>query len=147
MGVTIRLVNDQDLPAINAIEQACYPDPWSEGIMRDCLQMDYPFLIIEMDSNILGYIIFAIAADECHILNLAIMPEYQGQGLASQLLMAVINFARENDLTTLFLEVRLSNHPARGLYEKLGFQQVGKRKAYYPADNGREDAIILRLDL
>jgi ribosomal-protein-alanine N-acetyltransferase len=95
----------------------------------------------------MGYAIMMMVLDEAHLLNVSIAKKFQGRGLGSSLLDYLIEVARGHGGQTMFLEVRPSNKAAIGLYEKFGFNEFSVRKGYYPAANGREDAILMGLAL
>ena len=137
----------QDLPKVLAIENSAYEFPWSIGIFSDCLRVGYPCWVYEVDEEILGYTVTSIATDECHILNLCVLPDSQGQGIGRTLLEGVLDTARRFEAKQVFLEVRPSNKVAIQLYRSFGFNEVGKRRKYYPAKKGREDAIIFAKSL
>jgi ribosomal-protein-alanine acetyltransferase len=103
--------------------------------------------VCEEVDRILGYSIVSIAVGEAHILNISVAPEEQGQGIGRKMLTHLIDVARSHKTETVFLEVRPSNTGAIALYEKMGFNEIGIRKGYYPAQNGREDALMLALEL
>jgi len=88
-----------------------------------------------------------MAVDEAHVLNLCIDPSSQRLGLGRMLLEHMIMLARAANATIVLLEVRKSNKSAIQLYESQGFQRLGLRKGYYPADGGREDALVLGFDI
>jgi len=137
----------EDLEAVVRIERAAYPYPWSLGNFRDCLDAGYSCWVAELDGQLTGYWIMMLAAGEGHILNCCVAPAWQGRGFGRHLVEHLIDGARARDTEFLFLEVRPSNRPALGLYQRLGFASVGLRKGYYPADQGQEDAVVMRLDL
>jgi len=136
-----------DLPQVMGIEKKVYPFPWSEGIFRDCLRVGYFCQVLEGEEGLRGYGVMSVAADECHLLNISIHPDYQAQGLGKTLVNHLLDVARHYRARMAFLEVRESNHIARRLYEKIGFNEIGVRNRYYPADKGREDALILAMTL
>ncbi|WP_456417322.1 ribosomal protein S18-alanine N-acetyltransferase [Thiolapillus sp.] len=142
-----RPMADADLPAVMRIEEQVYPHPWSRKIFHDCLRTGYECLVYEVSQEILAYSVMSAAAGEAHLLNLSVHPQQQGNGLGRQVLRRVIQRARERPADTLFLEVRVSNQVARRLYESEGFNEIGQRFGYYPADNGREDALVFALPL
>lgn len=142
-----RPMTETDLSAIMNIELAAYPFPWTEGILRDCLRVGYNCWVYEADGAIQGYWVMSVAAGEAHILNLCVRPALQGRGLGRKLLTHIIALARRHGADTLLLEVRPSNQAALALYRNSGFNEVGMRRGYYPADQGREDALILALAL
>ena len=132
-----------DLDAVAAIEARAYGYPWSPGVFRDCLRAGYVIRVAERGGVLAGYGIMSVAAGEAHLLNLCIDPECQGQGIASRLLADLLQIARVSRAALLFLEVRPSNTVARELYRRRGFECIGRRKRYYPAPQGREDALVL----
>ena len=136
-----------DLDSVMAIETQIYPFPWTQQIFTDCIRVGYTCRVMERDGQIVGYSVMSLGASEAHVLNISISQEYQQQGLGSSLLSHMLELAVERKTDTVFLEVRPSNKPALALYDKAGFVQIGTRKDYYPADHGREDALILALHL
>jgi ribosomal-protein-alanine N-acetyltransferase len=136
-----------DLKAVAAIERAAYHYPWSLGIFRDCLLAGYHCLVLDVTGSVTGYGIMSIAAGEAHLLNLCVHPNAQRFGYGRRLLNALLLRAAEADADKVFLEVRPSNEIALKLYRSVGFEQIGIRPAYYQADNGREDAVILAATL
>jgi ribosomal-protein-alanine N-acetyltransferase len=143
----LRDMQEADLPAVLAIERVAYEFPWTEGIMRDCLKFGYVCKLYESADGIIGYGILSIAAGECHFLNICIAPEHQQQGYGARLVAHLLQIARAAQARTALLEVRVSNVPAFRLYHKMGFNEIGVRKGYYPAHHGREDALIFARDL
>jgi len=137
-----------DLPAVAAVERASYPFPWSEGIFRDCLRVGYLCRVADLDGEIVAYGVVAMGAGEAHILNLCVRGDLRGRSIGRQMLMLLLERSRQAGMEAVFLEVRPSNPHAIVLYQSVGFEQVGLRKGYYQApDNGREDALVLKLDL
>jgi ribosomal-protein-alanine N-acetyltransferase len=143
----IRLMTEKDFRCVIDIEERAYSFPWTAGIFRDCLRAGCVAWVYESNQDILGYGILTSGGGEGHILNLCVDPDYQHQGVGSTLLRALLATAEVSDIATLFLEVRPSNKAALGLYEKFGFNEVGIRNNYYPAENGREDAVVLAKEL
>ena len=138
----IRPMMVDDLPAVLAVENQAYSHPWSEGIMRDCLRVGYSCWVCELGDALIGHAVMSIALGEAHLLNLCIHPDQQRQGTGRRLLHRMLRVASERQADTVFLEVRASNTAARALYEDEGFGEIGQRRDYYPADSGREDAIV-----
>ena len=138
----IRPMMVDDLPAVLAVENQAYSHPWSEGIMRDCLRVGYSCWVCELGDALIGRAVMSIALGEAHLLNLCIHPDQQRQGTGRRLLHRMLRVASERQADTVFLEVRASNTAARALYEDEGFGEIGQRRDYYPADSGREDAIV-----
>jgi len=142
--VQTRPMHELDVPVVVSIERSAYQFPWSEGIFRDCLRVGYICRIVEWGGAIAGYGIMSIGAGEAHVLNVCVREEYRGRGLARTVLCYLIERARNAGMYEAFLEVRPSNTTAARLYHSLGFEQVGVRRGYYQATNGREDAAVLR---
>lgn len=140
---TLRAMSPQDIAAIMAIEHQCYPFPWTPGIFRDCMRVGYRCVVLEHEERIIGYGVLSAAAGESHILNLSIHPQAQRRGYGRALLDRLIADARTLGADMISLEVRPSNTIARHLYQRAGFNEVGRRRHYYPAAQGREDALIL----
>lgn len=145
--VKFRAMTPRDVAAVVALERAAYPFPWSEGIFRDCIRVGYLCRVAELDSELVAYGIVAMGAGEAHILNLCVRGDLRGRGVGRQMLMLLLERARQAGVATAFLEVRPSNRLAIALYQSVGFVQVGLRKGYYQAEQGREDALVLKLAL
>ena len=145
--IELRAMAEADLPAVMAIETGIYPFPWTQGNFRDSLAAGYGCWNYARDGELIGYAVLMQASDEAHLLNLSIALSCQGQGHGSLLLRRVCELARGHGARLLFLEVRPSNAGALRLYERHGFRQVGLRREYYPAQAGREDALVFGLRL
>lgn len=139
----IRRMVEEDIDAVMEIERRAYPFPWTPGIFRDCLRVGYNAWVYVQKEQILGYALMSCGGGEAHLLNICVDPEYQGTGLGRTLLQHVLRHAGRLGADQLFLEVRPSNTRALGLYEDAGFIEIGRRKGYYPAERGREDALVL----
>ncbi|HEX5513482.1 MAG TPA: ribosomal protein S18-alanine N-acetyltransferase [Gammaproteobacteria bacterium] len=139
----IRRMVEEDVDAVMEIERRAYPFPWTPGIFRDCLRVGYNAWVYVQKEQILGYALMSCGGGEAHLLNICVDPEYQGAGLGRTLLQHVLRHAGRLGADQLFLEVRPSNTRALALYEDMGFIEVGRRKGYYPAERGREDALVL----
>ncbi len=146
-GSVLRAMRDTDLSRIMRIERAAYTHPWTEGVFRDCLRVGYICRVLEDPHALKGYGLMSVGAGECHMLNICVGPPYQHQGFGRALVEHLLDVARRLQIKTALLEVRISNRIAYDLYLKLGFNEIGTRKGYYPALKGREDAIILARDL
>ncbi len=139
----LRPMREADVANVLEIEVRAYEFPWTEGIFRDCLRVGYSCWVCEVDGDVIAYGVMSVAAGESHVLNLCVRPDMQGQGLGRKLMERLLGIAGERKVDTMLLEVRPSNQAARRLYESMGFNEVGLRRAYYPARKGREDALIL----
>ena len=145
---TLRPMRETDLDAIMWIEETAYPFPWTRGIFRDCLRAGYPMWVQERDGSIIGYGVLSIAADEAHVLNLCTASGSEGHGLGQRMLQTLLRIARSSGAQRVYLEVRPSNPRAITLYDRSGFNEIGRRPRYYPAANhGREDAIVMAMEL
>ena len=144
---SIRLMTESDLPRVMGIETRAYQFPWTEGVFQDCLQAGCTIWLCENNQQVQGYGVLTSGGGEGHILNLCVDPNHQQQGVGTMLLRALLATAEIAQVVTLFLEVRPSNKAALGLYEKFGFNEVGVRNNYYPAEQGREDALVLAKEL
>ena len=147
--VGLRKMHKDDLPNVLKIEAKNYQYPWSENIFKDCfIATTYSNWVCEDEAeNIIGYAVLSVGAGEAHVINISIDPEAQGLGIGYKMMTHLIGIATKKS-ETMFLEVRPSNQGAINLYNKLGFNEVGLIKGYYPAENGqREDAVILALEL
>ena len=136
-----------DLHDVQLIEQQVYEYPWSRTIMSDCIRTGYICRIIEVDFELVGYGFLSFAAGESHLLNLSISPQHQGKKLGRVMLERLLKEAVKNSVGCTYLEVRPSNTSAVALYKSHGFNQIGIRKGYYPTADGREDALVLSINL
>lgn len=139
----LRPMQLEDLDTIMAIETQIYSHPWSRGNYTDSLNAGYSCWVYEHNGQIIGYAVLMMALDEAHLLNISIARPFQRKGLGRALLNEMIAVARKHGALTLYLEVRASNKAARNLYESIGFNEFSIRKAYYPAAQGREDAVLM----
>ena len=143
----MRKMRTTDLPAVLEIERQVYNYPWSEGIFNDCFKAGYGCWVCEDLDNVVGYCILSIAVGEAHIMNICVDPAEQKQGIGRKMLEHLIELARSGWANSIFLEVRPSNKAAIALYESHGFNELGVRKDYYPGKKGREDAVMLGLEI
>ena len=142
-----RLIKQADIDAVMVIELQAYPYPWTAGIFRDCLHAGHECWLMEARTGIIGYVVLSCAAGEGHLLNICVAPEHQGHGQGRRLLQQVFEVARWHRLQRVFLEVRPSNPHAIALYDSEGFNEIGRRPNYYPAVKGREDGIVMAIEL
>ncbi len=146
--LALRPIQDSDLEQLMPIEVRAYPYPWTPGIFNDCLRhQHYHCLLHEQQDVIRAYGVISVAVQEMHLLNLTVSPDYQSQGLGKRLLYTLEMLGRELDAQECFLEVRPSNKAAIQLYLNQGFNEIGLRKDYYPATQGREDAVVMAKSL
>ena len=145
--VRFRAMTPSDIAGVAAVEKASYPFPWSEGIFRDCLRVGYLCRVAECEGAVVAYGIVAMGAGEAHVLNLCVGDPMRGRGIGRQMLMLLIERASQAGMQDVFLEVRPSNMHAIALYQSVGFIEVGRRRGYYQAVEGREDALVLKLSI
>jgi ribosomal-protein-alanine N-acetyltransferase len=146
-AVAIRSMQEADLEQVQGIEADSYRFPWTVGIFHDCLRVGYTCIVAEIDVVVLGYGVLSAGAGEAHLLNLCVAGNYRCRGVGRRLVQELLRRAREAGASTVFLEARPSNIAAIRLYQALGFVQIGVRRGYYQAVGGREDAIVLRVNL
>jgi len=141
----IRVVpmNADHLDELERLERICFSRPWSKRMLGEELENQCAAFLVAEDENgkVLGYAGLLVMMDEGYITNVAVFPEYRRLGIAAKIIEVYMNFAKANDLAFLTLEVRPSNAPAIALYQRFGFEEVGRRKNYY--DLPKEDALIL----
>ncbi|HJW01694.1 MAG TPA: ribosomal protein S18-alanine N-acetyltransferase [Azospira sp.] len=140
-------MNLRDLAEVMAIETEVYPFPWTQGNFADSMQAGYSCWVAREGGALVGYAVIMPALDEAHLLNISVAAARHGRGYGARLLAHAMTVARRVGAETMLLEVRPSNAKAIKLYEQFGFHQIGRRKGYYPAHAGREDALVLRRSL
>ena len=138
-----------ELTDVMQAEREAYPWPWSEGNIKDSIDKGQCCQTLRSPSGeLLGYYIAMPGAGEVHLLNITVAPAFQRQGWARVMLDDLNDWARSLNSQWVWLEVRISNERAIGIYEQYGFRRIGVRKAYYPLDGlQREDAIVMNYSL
>ena len=138
-----------DLDSVMEVEQRVYAFPWTRGNFEDALASKHMAQVLRDPQHLLlGYLVAMPGVDEMHLLNITVRPEAQGRGHARYMLDALAAACRGSVLGQIWLEVRRSNQHALAFYERYGFKEVGRRRAYYPAHHGqREDAVLMSLHL
>lgn len=147
-----RAMTEADIPAVLEMERLACPHPvhaWTEDNYRSSLKSGYWMRVRthQGSGRIVGVCVAMDGVEEMHLLNIAVDKAWHGAGLARGLLDALYAFCRQSGVALLWLEVRPSNERALGVYRRQGFAEVGVRKGYYPAPGGREDALVMRLNL
>lgn len=142
----IRIVpmNADHLDQIERLERICFSRPWNRRMLAEELENQCAAFLVAEDADsgaVLGYAGLLVVADEGYITNVAVFPEYRRSGIAAKILEVYLNFAEANQLAFVTLEVRPTNTAAIALYQRYGFEEVGRRKNYY--DLPKEDALIL----
>lgn len=140
--VKIRRMTWLDVEEVTKVEEASFSIPWTkEAFMNEMLRNEQAIYFVAVhDKRVVGFVGVWQIVDEGHITNIAVLPEFRGQGIGNQLLAELVAFAKSKGLVGLTLEVRVSNIGAQKLYEQFGFMQAGRRRRYYQDNN--EDAYI-----
>lgn len=138
----------EHLDAVCDIEIVSHHSPWTRRNFIDSLEGGHAATVMQEDGVVLGYAVLMPLPGEAELLNITVAPEARRGGLGRMLLERVCADAQAKGAQRMFLEVRVSNAPARALYARNGFAEVGLRRAYYAAEGGaREDAILMARDL
>ena len=136
-------MNEVHVIQVAELEKRCFPDPWSERSIASELSNQLALWLVAEDNGVVaGYIGSQTVPDESDMMNVAVHPDYRRRGIAEALVNTLCDALKERGSVSLTLEVRASNEPAKTLYEKLSFEQVGRRPNYYR--NPKEDALILK---
>lgn len=143
----IRNMRSEDLAVVAGIEQICSPAPWAQGIFESCLSSSYQCLVVEVGGEVVGFAILNLGFDEAHIMNLGVAIAHRQKGIGRNLMMHLLTYCQQCDISNVLLEVRVSNFVAIALYRSIGFGIVGRRVGYYALGDGREDAINMALNL
>ncbi|AFK87617.1 MULTISPECIES: ribosomal protein S18-alanine N-acetyltransferase [Thermoanaerobacterium] len=143
MDIKIRPMVKSDIDKVMEIEYLSFSVPWSfeSFVMEVTKNRCAHYIVAEVDGKVAGYGGFWVVVDEGHITNIAVHPDFRGQGVGSAIVEGLIELAKTKGITSMTLEVRESNLVAQSLYKKYGFKPVGKRKGYYQDNN--EDAVIM----
>ncbi|SDH48752.1 ribosomal protein S18-alanine N-acetyltransferase [Nitrosomonas sp. Nm132] len=143
----IREMRLEDVSRVILIEREIFLFPWTEMNFADSVKAGYHCRVLEQNDVLIGYGIMMMGPDEAHILTIGISAQWQHQGWGGKLLQYFIDLAKQQEAVSVLLDVRESNIGAANLYRRLGFKQIAVRKGYYPAMCGREDALVMRLEL
>lgn len=142
--MVIRRMAEADLPLVAELEKLCFRESWSYGTLEAGLYSPFDAcFVLEEKGSVIGYADLRILAGEGEIQRIAVLPEFRRQGAGRKLMDAMVDFARENQVYAITLEVRAGNRAARNLYESYGFAEEALRKGYYR--NPPEDAVIMWL--
>lgn len=136
-----------DLDEVVAAEATLYDFPWLHTNFSDSLDAGYSAWVVRRDGALAAYAVMMLVLDEAHLLNLSVQRAFQRQGCGTALLGYLFQVGRNFGAGRMYLEVRPSNAAGRGLYARCGFAQIGIRRGYYPAASGREDALVMSVDL
>ncbi|MET1255324.1 ribosomal protein S18-alanine N-acetyltransferase [Aliikangiella maris] len=143
--VHIRYATKEDVNLILSNELQAHHSPWSEASLNESVDGEHLVWVMEYDDQIIGHLVVLPVLDEWELLNVVIKPCFQGKKLGRTWIEHLISQAKESSIKKIFLEVRKSNHIAISLYDRFGFWEIGLRKAYYPSDKGREDALVMQI--
>jgi len=145
-GLALRPMAVDDIDAVHALECSVFPHPWSRTNFIDSLTSGYDaWVLCAPDGALAGYFLLMHAVDETHLLDVAVAAPRQGSGLGHWLLDRIAARACVKGMASILLEVRPSNPRALQVYGRYGYVEIGRRKGYYPAHEGRrEDAIVMR---
>ena len=149
-SLALRQMVVADIDEVVALEQSVFPHPWTRGNFMDSLASGYDAWVLRDAGHgqLAGYFLIMYAVDEAHLLDVAVSGDRHGTGLGRYLLDRIAVRARGMGMASVLLEVRPSNLRALQVYERYGYAQIGRRKGYYPAHEGkREDAIVMRFAL
>ncbi len=142
MTTNVRAWTKEDIAKIGAIERVCFSDPWSEADLLSCLSLPvYKTYLIEENGEIIAYACQSVIFEDAEILNIAVAPNYRGRGYGQKLMQEMLDRAIALKASNVFLEVRVSNEPAKGLYRSFSFEEYGVRKNYYPDG---ENALLMK---
>jgi ribosomal-protein-alanine N-acetyltransferase len=136
-------MTEADLDAVAAAEARIHPFPWTRGNFADSLAAGHGAWLARAEGRMIGYAIMMQVLDEAHLLNISVLPELQRTGRGSALLIRLFDLGRMQAATRMLLEVRPGNISGRAFYQRHGFEEIGRRRDYYPAHEGREDAIVM----
>ena len=143
-GISLRKMMASDIDQVVINENLAYEFPWTRGLFESNSKRHFCIVAVDTETEqVVGHGLLSIIVDEAHVLNIAVIPAAQRRGVGRLMLQRLLDHATEGNCVEVFLEVRESNRPAFTLYQSLGFNEIGIRNNYYPAKNGREDAILL----
>lgn len=140
-------MTESRLEEVVALERRAYSHPWTRGNFTDSLRSGYQAQLLCGGDTLIGYFVAMKGVDEVHLLNITVDPALQGQGWGRVMLDALALWSRGQGAQWLWLEVRTSNLRAQQVYLRYGYRRVGERRNYYPAEQGREDAIVMSYKL
>ena len=137
----------EDLPEIAAIDHAAFEFAWTLGEFEGSFDAGHQFIVLKSDGKLCAFLVYMQVFEQVEILTIAVHPAYQRQGLGQMLIEQMHAQALQTGGENVFLEVRVSNASAQGLYKKMGYREISRRNGYYPTKDGREDAIVMQCEL
>ena len=145
-GLSVRMAESDDVSQIVDIEHRVHHDPMSDAMIRDELSVAQGrFWVVVAQDVVVAYAMVWVVMDQAELHNIAVAASHQRKGIARRLMRWICDDATQHGATSMFLEVRQGNVPARRLYERLGFVDVGVRRKYY--QHPVEDAVVMSLDV
>ncbi len=150
--ISLRRLTPDDLNLLRDLElteQLTMRNPWPAKALRECFDDEYTLCAVFVSEKLAGFSVIYNTSFTTDLLTIGIQPKFQGKGLGRRLLNFTLEQAKEQQVSEVFLEVRVSNVTAQNLYISAGFEKAGLRKGYYTGQNGEpgEDAITMRLEL
>lgn len=142
-----RAVAEADLDTLVEAERRIHAFPWTRGNFADSLAAGHGAWLALENGEMVGYAVTMPAPEETHLLNISVLPERWRGGTGSALLAMLFDLARQGGAGRMLLEVRAGNVAALAFYRHHGFVEIGRRRGYYPAHEGREDAIVMAREL
>ena len=137
-------ITREEIPLVAKIDQAAFEFPWTENEFMGSFNTGHRFIVLKDDETIVGFAVYQQVFEQAEVLTIGVDPIHQRKGYGSLLMEKMVAELLTLGAEQLFLEVRVSNVPAQGLYRKLGFVEISRRKGYYPTNGGREDAIVMQ---
>lgn len=144
MSIRFTEATIDDIPTIAAIDHKAFEFPWSENEFKGSFNAGHRFIVLREGETIVGFAVYQQVFEQAEVLTIGVDPAHQRKGYGSLLMQQMVTELLALGAEQLFLEVRVSNEPARGLYRKMGFVEISRRKGYYPTKDGREDAIVMQ---
>jgi len=144
---SFRRMDVGDIDTVMIVEKQVYQYPWTEGIFNDCIRVGYECWLAMMKDDVIAHAVISVAAGESHILNISIDPDHQNKGIGKQFIEFLVDIAKSKQASVIMLEVRPSNVRAISCYNAVGFNEIGCRKNYYPAADGKEDALLFAREI
>lgn len=144
--VQIREATLADIDEVWVIEKDSFTDTWSKESFIDLIEnKNAKFIIAAIEEKVVGYSVIYLLGDQADVANIAVSSLYRRNSIAEKLMAEILAYAKLSRVQEVFLEVRESNNPAIGLYKKLSFDIIGKRRGYYRKP--KEDALIMKLEI
>ena len=136
-----------DVSQVVQVENEVYPYPWTERIVQDCIRAGHECWLALENKLVVAHAVVSVAAGESHLLNLSVSKKHQGRGIGKKFIQFLVGIVRSKQATIMMLEVRPSNIQAINCYNASGFNETGCRKNYYPAAEGKEDALLFAREI